>query len=78
MEMITLPQIRKRYLKEIHKYNKQLGTTEQIKKFELLPTEWTLTSGELSPTLKLKRSFITKKYCDILNKMFDTENQPCA
>jgi long-chain acyl-CoA synthetase len=77
-EMITLPRIRKRYLKEIEKYNKQLGATEKIKRFELMDAEWTLASGELSPTLKLKRSFITKKYCYILNRLFDTEGQPCT
>jgi long-chain acyl-CoA synthetase len=77
-EIITLPRIRKRYLKEIEKYNKQLGATEKIKKFELMDTEWTVANGELSPTLKLKRKFITKKYCDILNKLFDIEDQPCA
>jgi long-chain acyl-CoA synthetase len=77
-EMIDMPLIRKRFLKEIGKYNKRLGATEQVKKFELLDTEWTVSGGELSPTLKLKRSFITKKYCDILNRLFDTEGQPCA
>jgi long-chain acyl-CoA synthetase len=77
-EMITLPRIRKRYLKEIEKYNKKLGATEQIKKFELLHTEWTVSGGELSPTLKLKRSVITKKYCNVLNKLFDTEGRPCS
>jgi len=77
-EMITLPRIRKRYLKEIEKYNKKLGATEQVKKFELLNAEWTVSSGELSPTLKLKRSIITKKYCDILNKMFDIDDHPCV
>jgi len=76
--MITLPRIRKRYLKEIEKYNKKLGATEQVKKFELLNAEWTVSSGELSPTLKLKRSIITKKYCDILNKMFDIDDHPCV
>jgi long-chain acyl-CoA synthetase len=77
-EMIALPRIRKRYMKEIEKYNKHLGATEKIKKIELLDAEWTVIGGELSPTLKLKRKFITKKYCDILNKLFDTEDHPCA
>lgn len=76
-EMINLPRINKRYLKEILKYNKRLGTTEQIKKFELLDTEWTVAGGELSPTLKLKRNFICKKYRDIANRLFDTEGELC-
>ena len=35
---------------------------EQVKKFELLPNEWTIDSGELTPTLKLKRKVIMEKY----------------
>ena len=76
-EMIALPRIKKRYLKEILRYNKQLGATEQIKKFELLDTEWTVSGGELSPTLKLKRKFICKKYRDIANRLFDTQGELC-
>jgi len=76
-EMITLPRIKKRYLKEVLKFNKRLGTTEQIKKFELLDAEWTVAGGELSPTLKLKRKFICKKYRDVANRVFDTEEELC-
>lgn len=76
-EMIALPRIKKRYLKEVLKCNKRLGATEQIKKFELLDAEWTVAGGELSPTLKLKRKFICKKYRDVANRLFDTEGELC-
>ena len=35
-----------------------------VKKFELLPHEWTIDSGELTPTLKLKRRVIREKYSE--------------
>ena len=76
-EMITFPRIKKRFLKEVLKYNKHLGATEQIKKFELLDAEWTVAGGELSPTLKLKRKFICKKHRDVANRLFDTEEELC-
>ena len=69
-EMIALPRIRQRLLKVIDQYNKTFGSTEHIKKVELMGTEWTMGSGELTPTLKLKRNFIMKKYQDKIDKLF--------
>ena len=70
-EMIELERIKKRFHKEIHKYNKHLGATEQIKSFELLPTEWTVDSGELTATLKLRRSLISERYKTEIEKLFE-------
>ena len=39
-----------------------LGKWETIKKFELLPKEWSIDSGELTPKLSLKRKVIMQKY----------------
>jgi long-chain acyl-CoA synthetase len=43
---------------EVHKYNANFGNWEQVKKFELLPTEWSVESGELTPKLSFKRKVI--------------------
>jgi len=72
-EMIALERIQKRFQKEIHKYNKHLGTTEQIKAFELLDTEWTVDSGELTATLKLRRSLINERYKTTIDKLFNRQ-----
>lgn len=69
-EMVAMERIQKRYHKEIHKYNKHLGATEQIKAFELLNTEWTVDSGELTATLKLRRSLINERYKSVIEKLF--------
>jgi long-chain acyl-CoA synthetase len=54
----------------VDKLNKMLGETEKIKRFELLDTEWSFDTGEITPTLKLKRSFIQEKYADKISKLF--------
>ncbi len=69
-EMVAMERIQKRYHKEIHKYNKHLGATEQIKAFELMNTEWTVDSGELTATLKLRRSLINERYKSVIEKLF--------
>jgi len=71
MEMINLPRIRKRFKTEVEKYNKCFGDTEKIKSWDLLDTEWTFETGEITPTMKLKRNSILKKYEDKIAKLFE-------
>ena len=47
---------------EVDRFNKEYGQWEQVKKFTLLPVTWTVESGELTPTMKLKRKFIVGKF----------------
>jgi long-chain acyl-CoA synthetase len=73
-EMISLERIQKRFQKEIHKSNRHLGATEQIKAFELLDSEWTVDSGELTATLKLRRTFLNNKYKSTIDKLFSRQD----
>jgi long-chain acyl-CoA synthetase len=73
-EMIAIERIQKRFHKEIHKFNKLLGATEQIKAFELLDSDWTVDSGELTATLKLRRKFINEKYALVIDKVFNRQD----
>jgi long-chain acyl-CoA synthetase len=73
-EMIAIERIQKRFHKEIHKFNKLLGATEQIKAFELLDSDWTVDSGELTATLKLRRKFINEKYALVIDKLFNRQD----
>ncbi|MEA3480139.1 MAG: AMP-dependent synthetase/ligase, partial [Bacteroidota bacterium] len=70
VELIRIPQIIKRVEEEVKKTNKKLGQTEQIKRFRLVCDEWSPAGGELSPTLKLRRAVIYKKYDHILKKIY--------
>jgi long-chain acyl-CoA synthetase len=69
-EMVNNDRIRQRYRKEMNKYNAMLGATEQIKRWELIDFEWSTFTGELTPTLKLKRNYIAKKYADVIERLF--------
>jgi long-chain acyl-CoA synthetase len=50
--------------------NQKLSQVEQVKKFTILPTEWTAESEELTPTLKLKRRVIEEKYADEIEALY--------
>ena len=61
-KLVELPAAKKAIKKEIDKVNKELGKTERIQKHLIVPDVWSAESGELSPTLKIKRNIILKKY----------------
>ncbi len=78
-ELIDNPKVIELYQKEVNQLNKELGQTEQIKRFRIVHEEWSANTGELSPTLKLKRDVITNKYIEIINQIFSIrkkENHP--
>jgi len=58
------------YKELVESFNKFFNHVEQIKKFELLPYEWTVDGGELTPTLKLKRKVIMEKYKDAIERIY--------
>ena len=56
----------------IEEKNRSLASYETIKKFAILEREFTQEAGEITPTLKLKRKFITQKYKDVINGLYLT------
>ncbi len=69
-EIIKEHVIRKRYQREIEKCNLELGNYEQIRKFRFVDTEWSVETGELSATLKLKRNTVIQKYQYLADEIF--------
>jgi long-chain acyl-CoA synthetase len=69
-ELIELPEVIARFQKEINQINATLGQTEHIKRFRLVHEEWSPQTGELSPTLKLKRSVIYENYDDLIKEIY--------
>jgi long-chain acyl-CoA synthetase len=60
--LVQNPQVIALLQSEVDRFNKEYGQWEQVKKFTLLPVTWTVESGELTPTMKLKRKFIVGKF----------------
>ena len=50
--------------------NQHVSQVERIKRFSILPTEWTVDSEELTPTLKLKRRVIKDKYAEEIQSLY--------
>jgi long-chain acyl-CoA synthetase len=69
-ELIKMPEVVDLIQKQIDKYNPLFGHVEQIKKFELMADEWTIDTGELTPTIKIKRKVIEQKYNTAIEKMY--------
>jgi len=61
-ELLTNQLVLKEYERQIEDFNKNFGKVEQVKKFKLLPQEWTIDGGELTPTMKVKRKVVLEKY----------------
>ncbi len=74
-QMLNHPRVQEYYKTIIEKFNPQFNPVEQVKKFELLNTEWTINGGELTPTLKLKRKVIMEKYADAVERIYAVDDQ---
>ena len=69
-EMIRNAEVIQRIQQEVEAFNQNLSHYEQVKKMELLPREWTTASGDLTPTLKLKRKIITERNKALIEKIY--------
>ena len=69
--LLEHPQGYQHFREIIDESNKDFNPVEQVKKFELLPQEWSIEGGELTPTLKLKRKVIMEKYGAVVRKIYD-------
>ena len=69
--LIEDPAIHKLFSKIIEDFKKTLAPHEQIKRFRLVVDEWTMFNGLLSPTLKLKRAVLYKKYDELIHEIYN-------
>lgn len=69
-ELIRLSEVEDLIQEEIDQRNEDFARYEQVKKFRLLPKEFTIEEGELTPTLKIKRKVVEEEYQDVIDSMY--------
>lgn len=69
-ELISKPDVVRRITSEVEQLNGSLGDHEKIKRFRLVEEEWTPDTGELSPTLKLRRNELMSRYKETIEEIF--------
>jgi len=74
-ELLALPEVRELFRERIDEHTKDLARFEKIKTFTLLPSEFTVAGGEITPTLKVKRRAVEAKYRDVIEAMYAHANQ---
>ncbi|PWN70638.1 long-chain fatty acid--CoA ligase [Chryseobacterium phosphatilyticum] len=58
------------YKEKLKELQNHLADYEKVKKFTLMPAEFDINTGEITPTLKVKRNVVIKKYADIIENMY--------
>ncbi len=71
--LLQFPEIQQLYKNLVEKMNQHFNQVEQIKKFELIPAEWSIDSGELTPKLSMKRKVISEKYKEAINRIYESQ-----
>jgi long-chain acyl-CoA synthetase len=70
-EVVKTEQVKQLISPFIDEVNKSLAKYETVKQFQILPRDLSVDSGELTPSLKVKRKVVEKKYAELLDKMYE-------
>ena len=70
-DLLEKEEVQKIYRQEIRSYSKELASHEKIRDFRIIPHEFTVESGELTPTLKIKRRIVEDKYEYLIEDIFN-------
>lgn len=70
-KLLELPFITEKFEKIVNDIQKEFASYEKIKKFRLLPEEFTIEKGEITPTLKIKRRVVLEKLNDLIERMYE-------
>jgi long-chain acyl-CoA synthetase len=69
-ELIQNSQVQSLFSADVEKFNNRLNPHERISRYRLVKDEWSPASGELSPTLKLRRQYIQEKYKVLVTQVY--------
>jgi long-chain acyl-CoA synthetase len=74
-EILLQPEVITAIRKDVGEINKSLGEFEVIKRYKLITDEWSPDTGEISPTLKLKRNVLAERYNHIIDEIYSSPKQ---
>lgn len=69
-EIVDSEKIKEFYRVKLEEIQKSLSGFEKVKKFVLMPAEFEINTGEITPTLKVKRNVVMQKYAALIDKMY--------
>lgn len=69
-QLLHHPKVIDMFKELVESFNKYFNHVEQVKKFELLPNEWSVDTGEMTPKLSLKRKVVMEKYRDAIERIY--------
>lgn len=72
-ELIVLPEVVTVFNQEIDRINESLMEWERIRRFRIVPDDWSPATGELSASLKLKRKVVADRYADLLDAIYNKQ-----
>ncbi|HEX2689429.1 MAG TPA: long-chain fatty acid--CoA ligase [Kofleriaceae bacterium] len=75
-DLAAHPDVHAEVARAVAQVNEHVSRVENIRKWTILPTEWTAESEELTPTLKLRRRVIVDKYARTIAAMYDVASDP--
>jgi long-chain acyl-CoA synthetase len=75
-ELVRNPKVRELIEREIERVNKDLAPYEQVKRFELLAEDFSVEGGDLTPSFKVKRKEVDKKYKPVIDRMYEEPPTP--
>ncbi len=70
-ELIKLPEVEELYDRVIEESMEGFAQFEKVKRYVLLSQEFTIESGELTPSMKIRRNIVEKKYQDVINQLYE-------
>ena len=73
-DLVSNPAVKAEYQALVHNVNQTLANFETIKRFHLVPDEWSMASGELTPTMKLRRRVVVQRYAEEIATLYHDES----
>ncbi|HEY0794656.1 MAG TPA: long-chain fatty acid--CoA ligase, partial [Acidisarcina sp.] len=70
---VARPEVRALYQRIVRDANAHLANFEKVKRFHVVPDEWSIETGELTPSMKLKRRVVLQRYAADIDRFYHDE-----